>query len=124
VTKNQFYTFHTQLLYACKFVNFIVKNLVLLIPKYHYAELVKKDEGTGACGSHGRGEKSVQGFGRKALRKETTRKTRGIDGMNGSQGDWLGVCGVDSTGSGQGPLVGCCKSSDELLGSGAMKFIS
>jgi hypothetical protein len=87
VTKNQFYTFHTQLLYACKFVNFIVKNLVLLIPKYHYAELVKEDEGTGACGSHGRGEKSVQGFGRKALRKETTRKTRGIDGMMRSE--WI-----------------------------------
>jgi hypothetical protein len=29
-----------------------------------------------ACGTHGRGEKSVQGFGVKARRKETTGKTR------------------------------------------------
>jgi hypothetical protein len=30
----------------------------------------------GACGTHGRGEKSVQGFGGKARRKETTGKTK------------------------------------------------
>jgi hypothetical protein len=29
----------------------------------------------GACGTRGRGGKSVQGFGGKARRKETTRKT-------------------------------------------------
>jgi hypothetical protein len=29
-----------------------------------------------ACGTHGRGEKSVQGFGGKARRKETTWKTK------------------------------------------------
>jgi hypothetical protein len=29
-----------------------------------------------ACGTHGSGEKSVQGFGGKARRKETTWKTR------------------------------------------------
>jgi hypothetical protein len=29
----------------------------------------------GACGLHGRGEKSVQGFGGKAWRKQTNRKT-------------------------------------------------
>jgi hypothetical protein len=28
-----------------------------------------------ACGTHGKGEKSVQGFGGKARRKETSRKT-------------------------------------------------
>jgi hypothetical protein len=28
-----------------------------------------------ACGTHGRGEKSVQAFGGKVSRKETTRKT-------------------------------------------------
>jgi hypothetical protein len=28
-----------------------------------------------ACGTNGRGDKSVQGFGGKAVRKETTRKT-------------------------------------------------
>jgi hypothetical protein len=30
----------------------------------------------GACGTHGRGEKIVKGFGGKARRKETTRKTK------------------------------------------------
>jgi hypothetical protein len=30
----------------------------------------------GACGTHGRGEKGVQGFGGKARRKETTGKTK------------------------------------------------
>jgi hypothetical protein len=29
----------------------------------------------GASGTHGRGEKSAQGFGRKARMKEATRKT-------------------------------------------------
>jgi hypothetical protein len=31
---------------------------------------------SGTCGTHGRGEKSVQGFGGKARRKETTQKAR------------------------------------------------
>jgi hypothetical protein len=48
------------------------------------------------CGTHGRGQKCVEGFGRKATSKETTRKIkaymRGWD-QNGSLGDWLG--GVD-----------------------------
>jgi hypothetical protein len=30
----------------------------------------------GACGTHGRGEKSVEGFGGKARRKENTWKTK------------------------------------------------
>jgi hypothetical protein len=44
----------------------------VLIPRYHYASQVKANEVGGACGTHGRGEKSVQGFGGKARRKETT----------------------------------------------------
>jgi hypothetical protein len=57
----------------------------------------------GACGTHGAGEKSVQGFGGKSRRKETTRKTEGwIEGwdQNASQGDWSGAYGVNSVGSG------------------------
>jgi hypothetical protein len=30
----------------------------------------------GACGTRGKGEKSVQGFGGKARRKDTTGKTK------------------------------------------------
>jgi hypothetical protein len=37
---------------------------------------VKANEVGGACGTHGRGKKSVQGFGGKARRKETTGKTK------------------------------------------------
>jgi hypothetical protein len=37
---------------------------------------VKANEVGGACGTHGTGEKSVQGFGEKARRKETTGKTK------------------------------------------------
>jgi hypothetical protein len=37
---------------------------------------VKANEVGGACSTHGRGEKSVQGFGVKARRKETTWKTK------------------------------------------------
>jgi hypothetical protein len=37
---------------------------------------VKANEVGGACGTHVRGEKSVQGFGGKAGRKETTWKTK------------------------------------------------
>jgi hypothetical protein len=37
---------------------------------------VKANEVGGACGTHGGGEKSVQGFGGKAGRKETTEKSK------------------------------------------------
>jgi hypothetical protein len=37
---------------------------------------VKANEVGGVCGTHGRGEKSVQGFGGKARRKETAGKTK------------------------------------------------
>jgi hypothetical protein len=32
-------------------------------------------------------------------------------------GRFLGGCGLDSTGSGQGPVAGCCECGDEPLGS-------
>jgi hypothetical protein len=37
---------------------------------------VKANEVGGACGTHGKGEKSVQGFGGKARGKETSWKTK------------------------------------------------
>jgi hypothetical protein len=42
----------------------------VLNPKYHYADKVKEDELGGACGTHGKGRKSVKGFGGKAQRKD------------------------------------------------------
>jgi hypothetical protein len=74
----------------------------------------------GACGTHGRGEKSVQGFGGKVRRKETTWKTKAWVGK-GIRMDLreigLGGCGLDSTGPGQGPVAGCCECGDEPSGS-------
>jgi hypothetical protein len=37
---------------------------------------LKENEVGWACGTHGRAEKRVQGFGGKARRKATTRKTK------------------------------------------------
>jgi hypothetical protein len=60
----------------------------------------------GACGTHGRGEKCVQGFGGKSRRKKTT---------------WIRLdlrefgwgCGVDSVASGYGLVTGCYEYGDE-----------
>jgi hypothetical protein len=42
--------------------------------------------------------------------------------MDGSWGDWLGGCGLDSTISGQGPVAGRCECGDETWGSCAMEL--
>jgi hypothetical protein len=36
----------------------------------------------------------------------------------------LGGCGLDSTGSGQGPVAGCCECGDESLDSCATELVS
>jgi hypothetical protein len=36
----------------------------------------------------------------------------------------LGGCGLDSTGSGQGPVVGCCECGDEPSGSCVTELVS
>jgi hypothetical protein len=38
------------------------------------------------------------------------------------KGDWLEGCGLDSTGSGQGPVAGCCECGDEPSGSCATEL--
>jgi hypothetical protein len=45
-------------------------------PKYYYADQTKENEVGGTCGTHGRGEKCVQGFDGKARMKETTSKAK------------------------------------------------
>jgi hypothetical protein len=45
-------------------------------PQISLGKSSKANEVGGACGTHGRGEKSVQGFGGKARREETTGKTK------------------------------------------------
>jgi hypothetical protein len=44
--------------------------------------------------------------------------------QNGSWGDWLGGCGLNSTVSGQGPVAGCCECGDEPSGSCATELVS
>jgi hypothetical protein len=65
---------------------------------------------------HGRVDKTVQGFGGKVRRKDTTQ--------NGSWGDQLPWCGVDSTGLGEGLVAGSSECSDETSGSSAREFVS
>jgi hypothetical protein len=47
----------------------------VLITGYHYADQVKENEVFRACGTHAKGEESMEGFDGKARRKEITRKT-------------------------------------------------
>jgi hypothetical protein len=44
--------------------------------------------------------------------------------QNGSSGDWLGGCGLDSTGSGQVLVAGCGECGDEPSGSCATELVS
>jgi hypothetical protein len=79
----------------------------------------------GACGTHGIGQKSVQGFGGKAQRKRALvrPRRRWENGVRMDLGEiGLGGCGLDSTGSGQGPVAGCCECGDEPSGSCATEL--
>jgi hypothetical protein len=42
--------------------------------------------------------------------------------VGGTWGDWLGGCGLDSTGSGQGTVAGCWEWGDEPSGSCATEL--
>jgi hypothetical protein len=55
----------------------------------------------GACGTHGRGEKSVQGFGGEGPKERDNSEDRGVDGRKGLKwilGRLVVGCGVDSPG--------------------------
>jgi hypothetical protein len=63
---------------------------------------VNEGEVGGAFGMHGRGEKSVQGFG-GSLKERNHWKDEGVDGKIGIRIDLEDIgwgCGVDSIGSG------------------------
>jgi hypothetical protein len=52
-------------------------------------------------------------------------RRRWEDGIRMDLGEiGLGGCGLDSTGSGQGPVAGCCECGDEPSGSCAMELVS
>jgi hypothetical protein len=76
------------------------------------------------CGTHGRGEKTVQGFGGKAEGKRPLGRPRRrwirLESIL-----WrlaVGGCGLDSTGSGYGPIPSCCACGDEPSGSCATEL--
>jgi hypothetical protein len=54
-------------------------------------------------------------------------KDHGVEGRTGSKctlGRLAGGCAVDSPGSGQGTLAGCCECGDEPSGSGATELVN
>jgi hypothetical protein len=67
---------------------------------HNFVRQVKANEVGGACGTHGRGEKSVQDFGGKARRKVTTGKTEARIGWDQNR-----EYGDEPSGSGATELV-------------------
>jgi hypothetical protein len=45
---------------------------VILLLKYYQPDQIRENEVSGTCGTHGRGEESVQGFVGKDRRKRTS----------------------------------------------------
>jgi hypothetical protein len=63
----------------------------------------------------------------ESLNERGHLKYRGIDGRMGLE--WIlgrlgGGCGVDSSGSGYGPVAGSCECSNEPSGSGTMELVN
>jgi hypothetical protein len=74
-----------------------------------------------------RGERCVQGFGGKPEGKRPLGRPRRRweDGIRMDLREiGLGGWGLDSTGSGQGPVAGCCECGDEPSGSCATELVS
>jgi hypothetical protein len=78
----------------------------------------------GACSTHGRGEKRLWW---KCPKDRDHSEDQGVDGRIGSElisrrlaG---GGCGVDSVGSGEGPVAGCCEYGDRTSCSGATDLV-
>jgi hypothetical protein len=60
----------------------------------------------------------------ESLKERDHLEDQGVDRRMGSEwilGDWLG--GVDSVGSGQGPVTDFCERGDEPSGSGATELV-
>jgi hypothetical protein len=78
-----------------------------------------------ACGTHGRVK--CTRFWWESPKERDHLEDQGVGGRMGSE--WIlgrlawGVC-IDSTGSGQRLVVGCCECGDEPSGSFAMELVS
>jgi hypothetical protein len=92
----------------------------------HINGRIQHDVG-GACGTHGRVEKVYKVLvgkpeGKRPLGRPRRRWEDGIRMDLMEIG--LGGCGLDWTGSGQGPVAGCCECGDEPSGSCATELVS
>jgi hypothetical protein len=69
----------------------------------------------GACSTHGRREKCTRFLaGKPEGKRPLGRPRRGWeDGIRMDLGRLAWGCGLDSTGSGQVPVAGCCECGDE-----------
>jgi hypothetical protein len=80
-----------------------------------------------ACGTHGRGRETCTGFWWESPKERDQLKDQSVDGRMGTK--WTvwrlvgGGGGVESPGSGEGPLAGCCECGDEPSGSGATELV-
>jgi hypothetical protein len=73
---------------------------------------------------HGRGEKSVQVYKPKGKRPFGRPRGRWEDGIRKDLREiGLGGCGLDSTGSGYGPVASCCESGEVPSGSCATELV-
>jgi hypothetical protein len=79
-----------------------------------------------ACDTHGRGEKSVQGFCGKASGERSLGRLRHRweNGIRMDLWDIGSGSGVHSVGLGWGPVASFCEYSDEPLGSGTTELVS
>jgi hypothetical protein len=76
-----------------------------------------------AHGIYGRGEKKSTRFWRESQKERGQLEDRGVNGIRMHLREiGLGGGGVDSTGSGEGPVAGSCKCGDEPSGSSAMEL--
>jgi hypothetical protein len=76
----------------------------------------------GTCGTHERGEKCTR-FWWESPREGDHLEDQGVGGKMDLSEIGFGGCGLDSTGSGQGPVAGCCDCGDEPPGSCSTELV-
>jgi len=85
---------------------------MLYFIKCYGDEQVKEDDMGGTYSIHGRNEKYVHNFSQKKTWKEETTWENNIKMDLKRERVW--GCGLDSSGSGQGPVAGYCEHDNSL----------